>query len=126
GFASFAAGLDACRRVLRRGATPAVLRLYDQAESKRNFDVDDTHLLIVLDEGEQAIVDATMDLVSEECAEARPLDDGLVQRWLDHRNDVSALEQVIRHGIVVDTIEIAGRWASLPQIYDEVVRAVSE
>ena len=29
GFASFADGLDACRRILRRGATPAVLRLYD-------------------------------------------------------------------------------------------------
>ena len=33
GFASFAAGLDACRRILRRGATPAVLRLYDETES---------------------------------------------------------------------------------------------
>ncbi len=29
GFASFADGLDACRRILRRGSTPAVLRLYD-------------------------------------------------------------------------------------------------
>ncbi|NLA35293.1 MAG: FAD-binding oxidoreductase, partial [Actinobacteria bacterium] len=29
GFDSFSAGLDACRRILRRGATPAVLRLYD-------------------------------------------------------------------------------------------------
>ena len=29
GFTTFAAGLEACRRILRRGATPAVLRLYD-------------------------------------------------------------------------------------------------
>ena len=35
GFASFDDGLDACRRILRRGATPAVLRLYDAAESQR-------------------------------------------------------------------------------------------
>src|SRR3954471_23132999 len=36
GFGSFVEGLDACRRILRRGATPAVLRLYDEAESQRN------------------------------------------------------------------------------------------
>jgi len=35
GFTTFVAGLEACRRILRRGATPAVLRLYDQAESAR-------------------------------------------------------------------------------------------
>src|SRR5207247_1252917 len=32
GFASFPDGLDACRRVLRRGGRPAVLRLYDTTE----------------------------------------------------------------------------------------------
>ncbi|HUJ64915.1 MAG TPA: FAD-binding oxidoreductase, partial [Acidimicrobiales bacterium] len=39
-FADFGRGLDACRRILRRGATPAVLRLYDHSESARNFDVE--------------------------------------------------------------------------------------
>ena len=39
GFTSFAAGLEACRMILRRGATPAVLRLYDQTESDRNFEL---------------------------------------------------------------------------------------
>ena len=34
-FATFADGVDACRQVLRRGATPAVLRLYDEVESAR-------------------------------------------------------------------------------------------
>ena len=38
GFTTFVAGLEACRRILRRGATPAVLRLYDQTESARNFE----------------------------------------------------------------------------------------
>jgi alkyldihydroxyacetonephosphate synthase len=32
GFGSWDAGVDACRRILRRGATPAVLRLYDEIE----------------------------------------------------------------------------------------------
>ena len=31
---------------------------------------------------------------------------------------MSALESVIRNGIVVDTIEIAARWSALPAIYE--------
>ena len=56
GFATFAGGLEACRRILRRGATPAVLRLYDQTESARNFDQPDTNVLIVLDEADPAVL----------------------------------------------------------------------
>ncbi len=36
-FTTFVDGLDACRRILRRGATPAVLRLYDAIEGDRHF-----------------------------------------------------------------------------------------
>jgi alkyldihydroxyacetonephosphate synthase len=124
GFGSFAAGLDACRRTLRRGATPAVLRLYDTTESARNFDVTDHHVLLVLDEGEDAIVDAVMSVVDDECRDATRLDAALVERWMQHRNDVSALESLVRHHIVVDTIEIAARWSALPAIYDAVLTAV--
>ena len=35
-FASLSDGFEACRRAMRQGATPAVLRLYDGAESKRS------------------------------------------------------------------------------------------
>src|SRR6516165_6036659 len=67
GFESFPAGLDSCRRILRRGATPAVLRLYDVTESRRTFDVSDGSVLIVLDEAEAPLADATMALVVDEC-----------------------------------------------------------
>ena len=124
GFASFADGLDACRRVLRRGATPAVLRLYDATESHRNFDQPDTNVLVVLDEADPALVDATLAVVDAECAGAAVLDVGLVDRWLTHRNDVSALAPLWRAGVVVDTVEVAGRWAALPALYDAVVGAL--
>jgi alkyldihydroxyacetonephosphate synthase len=126
GFESFAAGLDCCRRILRRGGTPAVLRLYDVTESGRTFDVTDRNVLIVLDEAEAALVDATMELVVEECGHADRLGDELVGRWLAHRNDVSALESVTRHGITVDTIEIAARWSALSAIYGDVMTALSQ
>ncbi len=126
GFPTFAAGLDACRRMLRRGATPAVLRLYDEAESVRNFDQTDTNVLIVLDETDPALLAATLVIVDEECisAGAQPMDVALVERWLTHRNDVSALAPLWRAGIVVDTAEISGPWAVLPDLFDEVVRAL--
>ncbi len=67
GFPSFADGLDACRRILRRGATPAVLRLYDNTESARSFSHPETNVLIVLDEADPGLVAATLAVVDAEC-----------------------------------------------------------
>lgn len=124
---SFAAGLDLCRRILQRGGTPAVLRLYDEIESKRNYaTADGQHVLIVLDEGDPLLVDATMVLVRDEAERsgARSLDDDLVAQWLTKRNDVSALERLISDGLVVDTMEVSGPWSSLPALYDAAIAAI--
>ncbi|MBL8778437.1 MAG: FAD-binding oxidoreductase [Acidimicrobiales bacterium] len=125
GFDSFAAGLDACRRILRRGGRPAVLRLYDTVESDRNFQTGDAHhVVLALDEGEAAVVDGSWAIVAEECAGADPLDEALVETWMGHRNDVSALEKLISGGLVVDTMEISGPWAALPGIYEAAIAAI--
>jgi alkyldihydroxyacetonephosphate synthase len=118
-FPTFGDGIDACRRILRRGSTPAVLRLYDEAESARSYGLT-TNVLLVLDEGDQLIVDAAMAVVAEECAKAEPLDAGLVDRWLEHRNDVSALEALTHRGFVVDTMEIAAPWSRLGALFESV------
>jgi alkyldihydroxyacetonephosphate synthase len=126
GFRTFADGLDACRRILRKGATPAVLRLYDERESKR-YTAEGTeglNVLLVLDEGDRGLIDAVFEEVAEECVGARRLSEDLVGEWLSHRNDVSALEAAIRQGIVVDTTEISARWAALPAIYEHGVAAL--
>jgi alkyldihydroxyacetonephosphate synthase len=124
-FESFAAGVDACRRILRRGATPAVLRLYDEIESERSFSTGDQHcVLIVLDEGDPAVVDGMWSVVTDECGAAQPLDAALVEHWLERRNDVSQLEALIGRGLVVDTMEIAAPWARLDAIYDAALVAI--
>ena len=124
GFSSFDEGLAASRRILRRGATPAVLRLYDTTESGRTFGTSGAHVLIVLDEGDPELIGAVLAVVDDECKAAIRLDDALVQLWLDHRNDISILEAVVRAGLTVDTIEIAARWAALPGLYEEVIAAL--
>jgi alkyldihydroxyacetonephosphate synthase len=125
-FASFTAGLDAMRRIVQRGATPAVLRLYDAIEADRTYHTGDAHLLLMLDEGDAHITEATRRIVDEEClsAPADAADVAFVEQWLGHRNDVSALEALISHGLVVDTMEIAGSWSALPEIYARTIDAI--
>jgi alkyldihydroxyacetonephosphate synthase len=124
-FGSFADGLDACRRILQRGATPAVIRLYDAIEADRSYQTGpDRHVLLVMDEGDPIIVDAMMTIVADECARAEVLDAGLVEQWLGHRNDVSALEALIKRDYVVDTMEISAPWSRCAEIYDAATTAI--
>ncbi len=125
GFESFEAGIDAMRRILQRGATPAVLRLYDPTEADRTYHTGDRALLLVLDQGDGAVVDTTMELVAEVCREGHPEDDAHVEHWLEHRNDVAALEALISRGYVVDTMEVVGRWRDLPAIYAATLAALN-
>ncbi|MEO7837206.1 MAG: FAD-binding oxidoreductase [Acidimicrobiales bacterium] len=124
GFATFANGLDACRRILRRGATPAVLRLYDERESRRSFAVEQRCLLLVLDEAEPLLADAVLQIVGEECAGADRLDDALVGDWLATRNDVADLAELVGRGLVADTCEVAGRWSQLPGVHAACIAAL--
>ena len=125
-FSAFAAGLDAMRRIVQRGATPAVLRLYDAVEADRTYHTGDAHLLLMLDEGDAHVTEATRRIVDEECASAKaePADVAFVEQWLGHRNDVSALEALISRGLVVDTMEISASWRALPVIYAGTVDAI--
>jgi alkyldihydroxyacetonephosphate synthase len=121
-FDRFDDGVDTVRRILRRGATPAVTRLYDTIESDRHFGVADANMLLVLDEGDPALLEGVLRVVYEECAASGSADDpALVDTWLAHRNDVSALGHYIEHGFVVDTMEIAATWSTLPAACDDVL-----
>lgn len=125
---SFDAGLELCRRILRRGATPAVLRLYDGVESERNYGVDPSqNVVLVLDEGDRDIVDAMFGVVEQEAeaAGATRQDETLVEHWMQTRNNVGALERLITDGLVVDTMEISGPWSTLAGIYEQAVAAIA-
>ncbi len=124
-FTGFAEGLDACRRMLHRGATPAVIRLYDAIEGDRSFSTGpNRHVLLVMDEGDPAIVDAMMAVAADECRDAEPLDPELVGHWLEKRNDVSALEALIRKDYIVDTMEISAPWSQCAPIYEAATAAI--
>ena len=125
-FDTFAAGVEACRRILRRGATPAVLRLHDTAESQHSFDRSD-NVLVVLDEGDGVVVEAAMAVADQECATAgaEALGEEPVERWMAHRDDTPDPEELGRQGIVADTMEVAAPWSALSGLYQHVVSSVS-
>jgi alkyldihydroxyacetonephosphate synthase len=124
-FGWFDAGIAACRRILQRGATPAVLRLYDAIEAERHFGAGGHPILLVLDEGDAHVTSAVMSIAREECRDADELGEGPVQQWLDHRNDTSALETYITAGYVVDTMEVASSWSELEGIYTDACAAMA-
>ncbi|HUS43554.1 MAG TPA: FAD-binding oxidoreductase [Ilumatobacteraceae bacterium] len=126
-FGSFADGIEACRHVLQAGATPAVLRLYDAVESQRGQGGDGTQcMLLVLDEGHVDLVDATMSIVDRAALarNAQPMPESLVDAWMGHRNDTSALQGLTRKGFVVDTMEIAAPWSRLDTLFGDVRAAL--
>jgi alkyldihydroxyacetonephosphate synthase len=127
-FERFADGLEALRLTMRAGATPAVLRLYDERESLRSFEVPERAVLIALDEGDRRLVEATLAVTSEaaKACGGEHHDGGLVERWLERRNDVSSLAPALQSGIVVDTIEIAACWSELPGLHEDAIAALAE
>ncbi len=124
GFTGFTDALDAMRAILQRGATPAVLRLYDDIEANRSYQTGDAHLLLVYDEGDPHVLHATQRIVAECCASAESMDATLTDRWMEHRNDVSQLEALVARDIVVDTMEVSGTWSALPVIYERARAAI--
>lgn len=124
---TFEDGLDTMRRILQRGATPAVLRLYDAAEADRTYKTGDRALLLALDEGDGNLIDATFEVIAEECevgAGGHRSDEAHVEQWLAHRNEVSALEALTSKGYTVDTMEVSGSWSALPGIYRATLDAL--
>jgi len=126
-FDSFSVGIEACRRIIRGGTTPAVLRLYDEQESRRSHGGDGSRaVLLVLDEGDDAGTRAVSAAVREVASalDARPETDDLVEKWLGHRNDTSGLQALISRGYVVDTMEVAAPWSRLEAVHRAVVDAL--
>lgn len=129
GFATFADGLIACREIMQRGASPAVLRLYDNLESGLQFGRADTNVLLIADEGAPQMVDAIIEICDEVCVSmvTEKLDhEAIFERWLDTRYLTGKSAEGFKKspGLVADTLEMSGRWRDLGSIYNEVVAAL--
>ena len=136
-FPSLTAGVEALRQVLRSGARPAVLRLYDELDTSlvlggQGLAVGEGALLVAVCEGDERVVTAEHAVIAAACADAVDLGPGPGEHWWDHRYSVSFnLPRVLSgqllgpHG-VADTIEVAALWADLPGVYAAMRAAMGE
>ncbi len=129
-FATLADGLDAIRRIIRTGWRPTVVRLYDDAETRRQFDAwcpDGRCILLLLHEGPAGLVDAQEAGCAALCQTTGTATDvAAVDSWLAVRNHVPTLGQLSAIGLVVDTIEVSAAWSRIGAVYDAVTASLSE
>jgi len=124
-------GLELQRYIIQSGWTPPVMRQYDESEVKWHFldyqqgsDV----LVLLVHEGPTAMVDAEVEacsvIASNHGCTAAPA--AAVEHWYSERNHVSSFDELIRKGIVADTIEVAATWDRIGPIYRNVVHSLLE
>jgi alkyldihydroxyacetonephosphate synthase len=129
-------GIEALRQVMATGARPAVLRLYDEIDTRlvlggQGPQVDAGALLIAVCEGDPRVVAAETAVLRDATSAARDLGAAPAEHWWAHRYAVSfRLPEVLGGRLlgphaIADTIEVAGLWSRLPALYAEMHAALS-
>jgi alkyldihydroxyacetonephosphate synthase len=124
-------GLELQRYIIQSGWTPAAMRLYDASEVSRNFSDykrGTDAMLLLIHEGPAARVDAEIAACSVFASNqgCTPAPVSVVEHWYRERNHVPSFEDLIKKGIVADTIEIASTWDRIGSIYQNVTRSLRE
>ncbi|MCG8588055.1 MAG: FAD-binding oxidoreductase [Proteobacteria bacterium] len=130
-FPDFDAGLEAIRRFVQADWCPPVVRLYDGRESQRHFRPacpSGRHMLIALHEGPAARVELELEAVARVARElgGEASDPGLVDHWLETRNQVPSFRSLLDQGLIVDTIEVAATWSRIGEVYRRVLDSLGE
>lgn len=127
-FADFHQGMTAIRRIMREGWNPAVLRLYDESETKRHFPHSGKGcMLIVESEGPRPLIKVELAEIHAICQRAGAGSQGIKPylQWRSKRFDIPNVEELARQkGVVFDTIEIAADWDRIDDLYDAVIAAL--
>ena len=130
-FGSLGEGLAALRDVMRTGARPAVLRLYDELDTTLVLGREGGALLVTVCEGDADVVAAEEAVLRRCCAGAADLGAEPGEHWWAHRYDVSfnlprvLSGQLLGPNGVADTIEVAALWSRLPGLYDAMKAAMA-
>lgn len=127
---SFQAGLDVVRSLLRQGLRPAVLRVYDEADTGLfHPEVGGGCLLITMCEGWVPLVALESKAIGLAVAAhgGDDLGEEPGRRWHERRYDASyKLADYLKPGgafgdaVALDTMEVAAPWGALPATYDAI------
>jgi alkyldihydroxyacetonephosphate synthase len=136
-FDSFAAGVEAMRRLAQDRELPTVLRLSDETETSVNLAAPDAVgsegaggcLLLAGYEGTRVQVGRAREVATSVLTESggRALGTDVGQAWADGRFDGPYLrDSLLDIGVLVETFETVTFWSRLQQLYGAVKRAVED
>jgi alkyldihydroxyacetonephosphate synthase len=132
-FDSFAAGLEAVRRMAQARALPDAVRVHDEADTAiqfRGFEPPPSGTVAVLvTEGDEDAAGNRMERALAQAGGTR-LEADLAQHWWDHRNNAAETYRGVLSGellgpdVAVDTVEVAAVWSRIELLYTAVRTAL--
>jgi alkyldihydroxyacetonephosphate synthase len=128
-FDSFGQGLAGARRMAQAGALPDAVRVYDENDTSiafRSLDPTPTGVTgVLVVEGDAGLVPIRLQRALELAAAPTSPHD-LAGHWWEHRNDAVATYRKVLMGemlgldVAVDTMEVAGVWSRIEDLYTAV------
>lgn len=128
---STVAALDGVRQWVQEGLRPAVVRIYDEDESRMLMGLKEGVKLLAIVEGEPRLADFTAERMAQAAlkwgASWKDLGEEPAQHWWAHRYDVSYRQQQImsHRRMILDTFEVSTSWSGLPPLH-QAVKAVAK
>ena len=127
-FGSVEVALDVVRRILRGDAKPAVVRIFDEAESERYFErIGRKVTLIFISEGDPDFVSLEAKVIRRIAEESGGSSAGEspVDIWLEKRFDIGLGPIIMRQGGVVDTVEVVSLFKDAAKLYEDMIASMN-
>jgi alkyldihydroxyacetonephosphate synthase len=126
-FPSIEVALDVVRQILRAEAKPAVVRIFDEAESGRYFPkIGKKVTTIFISEGETEYTSLDARIIRRLSRENGGKSSGEepVNIWLQKRFDIGLGPILMQYGGIVDTIEVSALFKDAARLYRDMVSAM--
>ncbi len=126
-FPSVEIALDVVRQILRAEARPAVVRIFDEAESERYFpNIGRKVTTIFISEGvtEYTSTDSRVIGRISRANGGRSSGEEPVDIWLKKRFDIGLGPIIMQYGGVVDTIEVSALFKDAAKLYRDMVASM--
>lgn len=126
-FPSIEVAVDVVRQILRAEARPAVVRIFDEAESERYFPkIGRRVTTIFISEGESEYTKLDAKVIRRISRENAGKSGGEepVDIWLQKRFDIGLGPVLMQYGGIVDTIEVSALFKDAAKLYRDMIAAM--
>ena len=123
-FPSIEVAVDVVRQILRAEAKPAVVRIFDEAESQRYFPkIGRKVTVIFISEGETEYTTLDARVIRRISREngGKSSGEAPVNTWLQKRFDIGLGPILMQYGGIVDTIEVSALFKDAVKLYRDMV-----